>query len=162
MSSIGYTEHTDVMNEAIMRPALLSSLLADITARGGTALQVLDENLLGMQEYFLETLYPRLKAAGVDMTRKIVLAQTEEEKIALSCEHPDKEKIDSVLETCTDLEKVFQDMAHTSALIHDLRSMRKTISSAFPKTLDTTYDDEMLFSKYRISLRGDMSHFYFS
>ena len=163
MSTIGYSEQTTAppANEAGIRPTLLDSLLADITDRGGTALQVLEENLRDMQDYFLETLCPRLEAANVDMTRKIVLVQTEEEKIALSCDHPDKEKIESVLAERVDLEKIFQDMAHASALIHDLRSMRKTISSAFPNTLDTVYDDEMLYSKYRISLKGGMSHVYF-
>lgn len=164
MSDIGYNEHTpqNPAAEAGMRPSLLGSLLADITDRGGTALQVLQETLQDMQDYFLETLCARLDAAHVDMTRKIVLVLTEEEKIALSYEHPDQEKIEGVLAACTDLEKTFQDMAHASALIHDLRSMRKTISSAFPNTFfDTIYDDEQLYSKYRLSFKGGMSHSYF-
>lgn len=140
----------------------LDALLEEISDRGGNALDALKERAGNLQENFLDRLYTRLDEGGIDLTEKLTLRLNAEGRLSTAGEHPQKEHIDAMLADSPDLANTFMDIASHSELIRDIGNIRKTV---FARSQVQQYEDTAQsnpVSVYQLSLKGGMSHFFFS
>lgn len=140
----------------------LDAMLEEISDRGANALDALKERAGALQENFLDRLYARLDNGGVDLTEKLTLRLNDEGRLIAAGEHPQKERVDAMLADSPDLADTFRDIASHSELIRDIGNIRKTVSarSQVQQYEDTARNNPV--SVYQLSLKGGMSHFFFS
>ena len=140
----------------------LDALLEEISDRGANALDALKERAGNLQENFLDRLYARLDGGGVDLTEKLTLRLNSEGRLSTAGEHPQKDSIDALLADSPDLADTFMDITSHSELIRDIGNIRKTV---FARSQVQQYEDTAQsnpVSVYQLSLKGGMSHFFFS
>lgn len=140
----------------------LDTLLEEISDRGANALDALQERASALQENFLDRLYTQMDAQGIDLQDKVTLRLGNDGRLATSGEHPQKEQINAMLAQSPDLAETFKDIASHSELMRDIGNIRKTVSarSQMQQYEATAQDNPM--SVYQLSLKGGMSHFFFS
>lgn len=140
----------------------LDTLLEEISDRGANALDALQERASALQENFLDRLYTQMDARGIDLQDKVTLRLDNDGRLATSGEHPQKEQINAMLAQSPDLAETFKDIASHSELMRDIGNIRKTVSarSQMQQYEATAQDNPM--SVYQLSLKGGMSHFFFS
>ena len=140
----------------------LDALLEEISDRGANALDALKERAGTLQENFLDRLYARLDEGGIDLTEKLTLRLSNEGRLVTAGEHPQKVGVDAMLAGSSDLADTFMDIASHSELIRDIGNIRKTVfaRSQVQQYEDTAQNNPM--SVYQLSLKGGMSHFFFS
>lgn len=140
----------------------LDAILEEISDRGANALDALKERAGALQENFLDRLYARLDEGGVNLEEKLTLRLNDEGRLIAAGEHPQKERIDTMLAGSPDLTDTFRDIASHSELIRDIGNIRKTVSA---RSQMQQYEDAAQgnpVSVYQLSLKGGMSHFFFS
>ena len=140
----------------------LDTLLEEISDRGANALDALQERASALQENFLDRLYTQMDAQDIDLQDKVTLRLDNDGRLATSGEHPQKEQINAMLAQSPDLAETFKDIASHSELMRDIGNIRKTVSarSQMQQYEATAQDNPM--SVYQLSLKGGMSHFFFS
>ncbi len=140
----------------------LDALLEEISDRGANALDALKERAGALQEDFLDRLYTRLDEGGVDLTEKLTLRLSSEGRLITAGEHPQKDDINAMLAENPDLADTFMDITSHSELIRDIGNIRKTV---FARNQVQQYENTAQsnpVSVYQLSLKGGMSHFFFS
>ena len=140
----------------------LDALLEEISDRGANALDALKERAGALQEDFLDRLYTRLDEGGVDLTEKLTLRLSSEGRLITAGEHPQKDDINAMLAESPDLADTFMDITSHSELIRDIGNIRKTV---FARNQVQQYENTAQsnpVSVYQLSLKGGMSHFFFS
>ena len=103
-----------------------------------------------------------MDAQDIDLQDKVTLRLGNDGRLATSGEHPQKEQINAMLAQSPDLAETFKDIASHSELMRDIGNIRKTVSarSQMQQYEATAQDNPM--SVYQLSLKGGMSHFFFS
>ena len=148
--------------EASAMSGKLDTLLEDISDRGANVLDALKDRAGALQENFLDGLYTKLDANGIDLQEKLTLRLDAEGKLAAAGEHPQKERIDAMLADSPELADSFKDIASHSELMRDIGNIRKTVSARGQIQQYESVADSNPVSVYQLSLKGGMSHFFFS
>lgn len=155
---------TDNISLSSIDPRLRSAL-ENISEQGGNVLEALEQNVGNLQEGLLQGLQSRFAENGVDMNEKITLKLSSTETLTVTGEHPDRETIENVLAKHPELEEAFKEIATQSQLTRDIRSIRQVVGSS---SGIATYEGMQASvpvnqtEAYNVSMRGAMSHFYFS
>lgn len=152
---------TDSISLSSVDPKL-RSVLEEISEQGGNMLETLENNVENLQEGFLQTLSSQLHRRGVDLQEKLTLRLTNE-KLAIQGFHPDGDRVLATLEENPELESAFKEIATQSGLARDIRNIRSVVSST-SSVAQYAHVAEQSDSNnhYQMSMRGAMSHFYFS
>ena len=143
-------------------PGRLDAMLEDISDRGANALDALKERAGALQENFLDRLYTQLDASGIDLQEKVTLRLDNEGQLTTSGEHPQKEQLNAMLAQSPDLAETFKDIASHSELMRDIGNIRKTVSARSQMQQYEATAESNPMSVYQLSLKGGMSHFFFS
>lgn len=128
---------------------------------GDDIISLLTNNIFTLQDGFLETLYACLEEAGIDLEHKLTLRLDTAARLAPNGEHPDKDRVQAMLDRHPELAAAFVEIAAQSAALGHLRSLR-TLS-----LYDNAADGYAAMVSgngertYQISMKGDMNHFYF-
>ncbi len=140
----------------------LDALLEEISDRGGNALDALKERSSALQESFLDRLYTQLDDQGIDLQEKVTLRLGDEGQLVASGEHPQKEQLNAMLADSPELTDTFKDIASHSELMRDIGNIRKTVSARSQMQQYEATAENNPMSVYQLSLKGGMSHFFFS
>lgn len=140
----------------------LDALLEEISDRGANALDALNERAAGLQENFLDGLYSKLDASGIDLQEKLTLRLNPQGELTAAGDHPQKERIDAMLADSPELADAFKDIASHSELARDIGNIRKTVSARSQMQQYEATAESNPMSVYQLSLKGGMSHFFFS
>lgn len=148
-------------------PALRSAMehLDQLTVKdleGAGIIEYLSNNITALQEDFLQALYEGLEQAGVETSSKLTLHLSEESRLTVYGEHPDAKRIQKILEERTDFSTLFTEIAVQSAALRDLRSLRTLTLYATSEDGYSVLLQQRGESRYQISLKGEMNHFYFA
>ena len=154
---------TDSISLSSISPGL-RSVLENISEQGGNVLDALESNVGNLQEGLLETLQSKFNEGGVNLDEKITLKLNDAEQLSMVGEHPSEAEITSILEQHPEIEDAFKEIATQSQLMRDIRSIRNVVSN---KTGTAQYQGmaasgQNSAESYSVSMRGAMSHFYFS
>jgi hypothetical protein len=140
----------------------LRRVMQAIDNSGGKLLQTISANVATLQDAFLDAASCALEAANVDLSRKITLRLNRQDKLAVAGEHPDKETLESILAQSPELTAAFKEISSQSEVLRDIGNIGKVIGV---KTGISSYQRNSALSQntaYQISIKGEMSHFYFS
>ena len=148
--------------EASAMSGKLDALLEDISDRGANALDALKERAGALQENFLDGLYNKLDESGIDLQEKLTLRLNPQGNLSTAGEHPQKERIDAMLADSPELADAFKDIASHSELARDIGNIRKTVSARSQVQQYESVAESNPMSVYQLSLKGGMSHFFFS
>jgi len=135
--------------------------LRKIAEQGGDVLTALRQNVEALQDDFLSAFGSRLADLDISAEEKITLRLDQGESLKVAGEHPARETIDAMLDKSPELSGSFREIAAQSALMRDIRSIRKAVA----RTGIAAYEDMGAVSAssgYQVSLKGEMSHFYFN
>ncbi len=124
----------------------------------GKVTGLLSDNIARLQDQFIETLYTRFSEAGIDLEYKMTLRLGKNAALCLAGEHPEKQTISSLLEKMPDLSQAFNEIAAQSAALRNIQNLQSLLAVAENEENST----HPLYATYQISLKGDMSHFYFA
>ncbi|MDR2075947.1 MAG: hypothetical protein LBP61_03305 [Desulfovibrio sp.] len=138
----------------------LRTVLEQRDSSGDTILEALSDNLCRLQDLFMEALYALFRLHGINTDRKVTL-RLDNEALAPAGEHPDRERIAAALAISPDLSAVFADLASQSAVMRDLSSLRSRIHNSLHSDPRAAFPLLPGDPAYQLSLKGDMSHFYF-
>lgn len=120
------------------------------------------ESVGRLQDAFLEALAALLAKSGCDSLLKLTLRLDEQASIRVNDDHPEAARLQAEFDQNPELARSFAEIAVQSALLRDLRNLQ---NAAVYATSNDSYMALALAapkSAYQISLKGDMSHFYFS
>ncbi len=119
---------------------------------------LLSDNIARLQDQFIETLYIRFTAAGIGLEHKMTLRLGSNNSLCLTGDHPEKQAIASLLEAMPDLSRAFNEIAAQSAALRNIQNLQSLLAVAESEEENV----HPLYATYQISLKGDMSHFYFA
>jgi hypothetical protein len=151
---------TDKAGLSALTPKLQGVLQA-IDNPEGNVLQAISGNIADLQDAFVTALAGTLEAARIDISHKVTLRLNQEETLAVAGEHPDKERLEKVLARNPELAAAFKEIASQSEVLRDVGNIGKVIGMS---TGVSSYQNSFRPAQntaYQISLKGEMSHFYF-
>lgn len=119
---------------------------------------LLSDNIARLQDQFIETLYILFTEAGIGLEHKMTLRLGPNSTLCLAGDHPDKQAISSLLEKMPGLSRAFNEIAAQSAALRNIQNLQSLLAVAENEE-ETVHP---LYATYQISLKGDMSHFYFA
>jgi hypothetical protein len=82
--------------------------------------------------------------------------------LSVSGDHPEKAKVDKVLAEKPALSSAFSEIASQSEELRDITNINKVMTRQTGAEAYAAGSAKAPFSIYQMSLKGDMSHFYFS
>ncbi len=135
--------------------------LQKIVEQGGDVQKTLQRNIEILQEDFLNGLTSGAEAAGLPSDSKITLRLGADGNIVAG-DSPHKETVESMLAESPDLAETFREIAAQSALVRDIRSIRSVVTAHTGLSAYAEMEGSAPSSAYQVSIKGDMSHFYFS
>ena len=116
----------------------------------------LASNITRLQDHFVERLYLLLQQHRIDLSTKITLRLYNSTPLVALGEHPEKDRINACLACNPELGFIFGEIASQSAALQQLDSLyRLTSQSLQGQNLPDAA------KPYQVSLKGEMSHFYF-
>lgn len=132
------------------------------TRPGTQIIETLSSNISQLQDSFMDALYEKLRTIGVDATNKLTLRLERTARLVISGDHPDKERINTLLADQTEFADAFAEIATQSAMLRDLRSLHTL--AMYARAADSYMamaagNGDCLF---QLSLKGEMNHFYFT
>ncbi|MDR2050789.1 MAG: hypothetical protein LBQ63_03355 [Deltaproteobacteria bacterium] len=141
----------------------LQGMLSVMNRREGNVLQSVKDNISRLQDAFVESMSDILTKEGLDLSQKITLRLDKDQLLKITGEHPDKEKVENILAERPELSVAFREIASQSELLRDMSNIEKLIGarngiSAYQSNSSAAYEN----SRYQVSIKGEMSHFYFS
>ena len=155
-------EVTDQAKLSVLAPRI-QSLFREIAGSGGNVLETLSGNIEKLQDGFVETLYSVLSKENIDLSQKMTLRLDGDNNLAVAGDHPEKDRVNVMLANQPALSSAFGEIASQSEVLRDMTNINKVI------TRHTGMDAyavsgraQSVLSIYQMSLKGDMSHFYFS
>lgn len=141
----------------------LRAMLDQISEQGGNVLESLERNVSLLQDGFMEKLDTKLQQADISRDDKLTLRLDNTARLQVAGDHPQREKVNSILAESTELSETFHEISSQSELIRDISNIRKVISH---RSGVARYAEEAASTQgasvYQISMKGAMSHFYFS
>jgi hypothetical protein len=153
---------TDSASLSTLLPRL-QDLLSVMNRRDGNVLQSVKDNISCLQDAFVESMSDILTTEKLDLSQKITLRLDKDQLLKIAGEHPYKEKIENILAERPGLSVAFREIASQSELLRDMNNIGKLIGarngiSAYQNSSAAAYEK----SSYQVSIKGEMSHFYFS
>lgn len=152
---------TDTASLSNLLPRL-QNLLAAIDRPGDNVLEGISDNITRLQDAFVESLYNTASAEGVDFTRKLTLRLDEGDRLTVLGDHPDKERLETLLGGHPELSAAFKEISTQSELLRDVSNIGKIIGSQSGLAGYESALNRQIQANYQLSLKGEMSHFYFA
>mgnify|MGYP003623762405 CR=1 FL=1 len=139
----------------------LQNILRAIDHPEDNVVQALGNNISSLQDAFVDEVYASLSSAGIDLTEKITLRLDGANRLGLTHEHPEKERIETALAGNPALSEAFSEIASQSELLRDVNNIGKVISARTGLQNYQNANATAPSNSYQISMKGEMSHFYF-
>jgi hypothetical protein len=152
---------TDKASLSTLSPKLQSVLQA-IDNPDGNVLQAISNNISNLQDAFVDAVAGAFDDARINLTHKVTLRLDSQDTLTVAGEHPDKDKIEKLLEETPELATAFKEISSQSEVLRDVGNIGKVIGA---RTGISSYQDTLNLphnNSYQISIKGEMSHFYFS
>lgn len=155
-------EVTDQAKLSALAPRI-QAMFSQGAGSGGNVADTLSTNIEKLQDGFVETLYAVFYKENISVSQKITLRLDDRSRLTVAGEHPEKEHINSVLAEHSALSSAFGEIASQSEVLRDIANINKVITRHTGMEAYTSAGfDRSPMSAYQISMKGDMSHFYFS
>ena len=151
---------TDEASLSSLAPRL-QAVLTEIVRPEDNVLDTLTRNVENLQEGFVEALYTTLAGAGVDMAEKITLRLDSSNNLAVAGPHAQKENVENAVSQNPALSSAFSEIAAQSELLRDITNISKVMSRQGGLEQYSRMSGSNGSTVYQMSLKGDMSHFYF-
>ena len=158
--SANLSQLTDQASLSALAPRL-QAVLQEIAGPGDNVLDTLTRNVENLQEAFVETLYATMTEAGVDMREKLTLRLNNENTLIVTGEHSQKELVENVVRLNPALSMAFSEIAAQSELLRDIGNINKVMSRQGGLEQYARIAGINNSAVYQMSLKGEMSHFYF-
>ena len=143
-------------------PSRIQAILNEIAGPDDNVLHALTANVTCLQDAFIDTLYSLLTRSEVDLSQKLTLRLDTSGALALAGEHPDGEAVKELLHDRPDLSAAFREIASQSEVMRDIRNIGKVMCRQSGPEQYARMAEAAASDAYRMSMKGDMSHFYFS
>ncbi len=145
---------------ASVMPKLLKGLQG-MSSQDNDLMQSLGENIHTLQDAFIEEFYKAVAGHAIDMSSKLVLRMDKNFNLFVAAEHPCREEIAKVLANSENLSKLFAEIASQSAALKHIHNLCDMLNLSKPiKNLGNQHLPPAQ-TKYQVSFKGDMNHFYF-
>jgi hypothetical protein len=151
---------TDEASLSSLAPRL-RAVLEEIAGPGDNVMDTLSRNVESLQEGFVEALYSTLTEAGVDIGEKLTLRLNADNVLIVAGEHPQKESVEATVSRDPALSSAFSEIAAQSELLRDIGNINKVMNRQGGVEHYAQMAGMNSFAVYQMSLKGDMSHFYF-
>lgn len=152
---------TDKASLSSLTPKL-QNILQAIDHPDNNVLQAMSDNISNLQDVFVEAVSQTLGAEGIDLSNKITLRLDQTGQLGLAGDHPEKGQIEAALAKAPELSSAFREIASQSELLRDVSNISKVIGAQTGLASYQNSYNQPQDSAYQISLKGEMSHFYFS
>jgi hypothetical protein len=152
---------TDAARLSRLAPRI-RAVLEEMAGPESNVPETLSSNIGKLQESFIEGLYSVLSEEAVDFSSKLTLHLNEDNALAVAGTHPDKEKVENALAGRPALAAVFREIASQSELLRDISNISKVMTRQTGIERYARSGTASSFAVYRMSLKGEMSHFYFT
>ena len=155
-------EVTDQAKLSSLSPRIRAAL-NEMTGGDGTITATLASNIDRLQEGFLDTLYTSLASGDIDLTEKLTLRLDGDNTLAVAGDHPEKMRVEQLLAENPALSEAFGEIASQSEIMRDIADIGKVMTrQTGVEAYSASRQDQTAFAVYQMSLKGDMSHFYFA
>ena len=151
---------TDTASLSGLRPRL-RGIMEAIEHPENDLIQTLGDNITKLQDAFVETVYTTMSDQRVDLSQKMTLRLNDQQRLTVAGEHPDKEKIEEIFAKRQEFSAAFTEIASQSELLRDMRNIGQVIG-ARAGMANYQHSAGQHQTGYQLSLKGEMSHFYFS
>lgn len=140
----------------------IQAVLSEMAGSENNVLQRLTDNIDRLQSGFIDTLYGALSQEDIDLNQKMTLRLNPEGFLSVAGDHTEKEKVDMILAKNPALSSAFSEIASQSEVLRDISNINKVMTRQTGAEAYAAGTKKAHFSFYQMSLKGDMSHFYFS
>ena len=154
-------EVTDQAKLSALAPKI-RAMLSEMSKTGDNVLETLTDNVDKLQDGFIETLYTVLSKEHIDLSEKMTLRLNEDDAFVVIGEHPDKQQVENVLAQHPALSGAFREIAAQSELLRDIGNIDKVMARQTGAEAYYAASQGRLAPVYQMSLKGEMSHFYFA
>jgi len=155
-------EMTDQAKLSALAPRI-QAMFSEGAGTGGNVADTLSANIEKLQDGFVETLYNVLSEENIDLSHKMTLRLDSNNGLTVAGDHPDKDQINAVLAGHPALSSAFGEIASQSEVLRDIANINKVITRhTGVEAYSSAGAERSAMSIYQISMKGDMSHFYFS
>jgi hypothetical protein len=150
---------TDTAGFSTVAPRL-QAVLGQMASPGGNVIDTLADNVIRLQDGFMDTLYGALGERGVDLSAKMTLKLNSDAVLQVEGDHPEKDVVNATLAESPELSAAFSEIASQSSALRDIHSLHSAVLQSAGIARYSAMNDKD--AGYQLSLKGDMSHFYFS
>ncbi|CAK7014774.1 MAG: hypothetical protein DELT_02211 [Desulfovibrio sp.] len=140
----------------------IQAVLSEISGSDNNVLQKLSNNVDRLQEGFIETLYTALSQENIDLNQKMTLRLDGNGALTVAGDHAEKEQVERILSENPALSTAFSEIASQSEVLRDITNINKVMTRQVGADAYADGAGKTPFSVYQMSLKGEMSHFYFS
>ena len=155
-------EVTDQAKLSALAPRI-RAVLDEMAASENNVLNTLSGNIDKLQDGFIETLYTTLSKENVDLSQKMTLRLGAHNTLIVAGEHPEKDRMNSILAENPALSTAFSEIASQSEVLRDIANISKVVTrQTGMDAYAAAADGKSSSTVYQMSLKGEMSHFYFS
>lgn len=140
----------------------IQAVLSEIAGSENNVLQQLTNNIDRLQDGFIDTLYGALSQENIDLNEKMTLRLGSDGMLTVAGDHADKGKVDKILAENPALSSAFSEIASQSEVLRDISNINKVMTRQTGAEAYAAGAEKTPYSIYQMSLKGDMSHFYFS
>lgn len=152
---------TDTASLSSLLPRL-KNLIEAIDQPNDNVLEGISGNIMRLQDAFVDTLYSAASSSGIDFSQKVTLRLNEKERLVVLGEHPEKDRINELLDEKPELSSAFKEISTQSELLKDVSNIGKIIGSQSGMASYQNSFNRHVSASYQLSLKGEMSHFYFA
>ena len=155
-------EVTDQARLSALAPRI-QAMLSELSGPEGNVLGTLTDNIEKLQEGFIDTLYNTLSSENIDLNEKMTLRLDSSNGLVVAGEHSQKDRANALLAENPALSTAFGEIASQSEVLRDIANLNKVMTRQTGIAAYTADGAPPSASTvYQMSLKGDMSHFYFS
>jgi hypothetical protein len=134
----------------------------DAGEAGARVTAMLSESIVRMQDDFLRELCAGLKERGVDASSKLTLRLDEDARLEAVGDGQAGAAAKEVLARRPDLATLFTETAVRAALLRGLHDLCNAVRHERAEDIYAALNAGAGASCYQVSIKGDMSHFYFT
>ncbi len=153
-------ELTKQASFACIAPKILKGLQG-MSCPENDVIQRLGENVRALQDVFVDLFYKIVADMNVDMSYKVVLRLDKKFFLCVEGDHPNKEKISEALGSEPYISSLFAEIASQSAVLRNLQNICNMLTLSKPVEILGNRLLPPAETKYQVSLKGEMNHFYF-
>ena len=155
-------EVTDQAKLSALVPRIRAAL-DEIAGSENNVLDTLSGNVQKLQDGFIETLYTTLSKESVNLSQKMTLRLNADSILTVAGDHQEKERVNAILAENPALSTAFGEIASQSEVLRDIVNINKVVTRHTGVDAYTAAANRRPPSTvYQMSLKGEMSHFYFS